>query len=473
MARLPLFDLTQVPGPLGELLRSRPPLDLYRVLPHAPAVAEGFLGLGGAILRRSSLAPELRELVILRVGALSDAHYEVHQHRRVARGLGMPEEKIDAALADPASPLFDEREKAVLAFTDAVVRQVKAPEPLYQALAAHCSAQEQMEVIVTIGFYMLVSRLLENLELEVEDAQAAPLTIERAAVAAAAQQQPPEADPPRQLFAPALGRARPAGRLAGRRVLVVGGGQRRTVDADPPVGNGRAMTVLFAREGATVACADLDLASAQESVDWARREGGRAHALQADVSKPEEITRLVREASEALGGLDGLVLNVGIGNSSRFGNETAEAWDAVMDVNLRAHMLCAQAAAAVMEPGGSMVFVSSTASISPLSGLPVYECSKAALAALCRSTAYATHGQGLRANVIAPGLIDTPLGRDATRNRPNRAARPLPFGRQGTGWEVAHGTLFLLSSESSYVNGQVLIADGGLSISTVRQPEAA
>lgn len=468
MARLPFIDPNDVPGALGDLLRSRPPLDLYRVLPHAPEVAEGFLALGGAILRRASLLPELRELVILRVGALSDAPYEIHQHRRVARGLGMPQEKIEAALANPASPLFDAREQAVLAFTDAVVREVKAPEPLYAGLAAHCSPQEQMEVIVTIGFYMLVSRLLENLELEVEDPDAAPLTVARAEVAAAV-----PSDPVRQLFAPALGRARPAGRLAGRRVLVVGGGQRRTVDEVPPVGNGRAMTVLFAREGATVACADMDLVSAQESVDWVRREGGHAHALQADVSRPEAITRLVREAVEVLGGLDGLVLNVGIGNSSRFGNETAEAWDAVMDVNLRAHMLCAQAASAVMEEGGSMVFVSSTASISPLSGLPVYECSKAALAALCRSAAYATHGRGLRANVIAPGLIDTPLGRDATRNRPTRAARPLPFGRQGTGWEVAHGALFLLSSEASYVNGQVLIADGGLSISTVRQPEAA
>lgn len=468
MARLPFLDLTDVPGPLGDLLRSRPPLDLYRVLPHAPEVAEGFLALGGAILRRASLPPELRELVILRVGSLSNAHYEIHQHRRVARGLGMPEAKIEAALADPASALFDAREQAVLAFTDAVVREVKAPEPLYQALAAHCSPQEQMEVIVTIGFYMLVSRLLENLELEVEDPDAAPLTVERAEVAA-----PVQTDPGRQLFAPALGRARPAGRLAGRRVLVVGGGQRRTVDDAPPVGNGRAMTVLFAREGATVACADMDLSSAQESVDWVRRDGGRAHALQANVAQPEAITRLVQQAVEVMGGLDGLVLNVGIGNSSRFGNETAEAWDAVMDVNLRAHMLCAQAAAAVMDEGGSMVFVSSTASISPLSGLPVYECSKAALAALCRSTAYATHARGLRANVIAPGLIDTPLGRDATRNRPTRAARPLPFGRQGTGWEVAHGALFLLSAEASYVNGQVLIADGGLSISTVRQPEAA
>ncbi|MBB3182037.1 SDR family oxidoreductase [Variovorax sp. Sphag1AA] len=469
MARLPFFDLNNIPGSLGETLRARPPLNLYRMLPNAPEVAEGFLALGGAILRQSSLTPALRELVILRVGALCEAHYEIHQHRRVARGAGVPDAKIEAALTDPANAVFDERERAVLAFTDAVVRQVKAPQPLYEALAAHCTSQEQMEVIVTIGFYMLVSRLLENTELEVEGDGAAPIEIERQAVAPA----PASVDPLRQLFAPAMGKAKPSGRLAGRRVLIVGGGQRRTVDEQPPVGNGRAMTVLFAREGASIACADMDLASAEESVAKARSEGGTAVALQADVSRPEEITRLVREAAQALGGLDGLVLNVGIGNDSRFGTETAEAWDAVMDVNLRAHMLCAQEAAKVMDEGGSIVFVSSTASISPLTGIPAYECSKAALAALCRSTAYATHARGLRANVIAPGLIDTPLGRDASRNRPARSARPLPFGRQGTGWEVAHAAQFLLSSEASYVNGQVLIADGGLSISTVRQPAAA
>ena len=83
MARLPFIDPNDVPGALGDLLRSRPPLDLYRVLPHAPEVAEGFLALGGAILRRASLPPDLRELVILRVGALSKAHYEIHQHRRI------------------------------------------------------------------------------------------------------------------------------------------------------------------------------------------------------------------------------------------------------------------------------------------------------------------------------------------------------------------------------------------------------
>lgn len=471
MSRLPLIDPATVPGSLGETIRARPPLNLYRLLPNAPAVAEGFLALGGAILKRSSLEPGLRELVILRVGALSEATYEIHQHRRVALGLGMAPQKIDAAIAGAASALFDAREHAVLAFAEATVRHVKAPEPLYRAMAAHLNPQEQLELVATIGFYMLVSRVLENFELEVEPSGPATLTVEREPAAAVpAPDAGSSAAPVQQLFAPALGRARPAGRMAGRRVLVVGGGQRMVVDANPPIGNGRAMTVLLAREGAQVACADRDLASAAASVDWVRREGGVAHALQADVASPAEIERLVREAAERLGGLDGLVLNVGIGNTSRFGTETAEAWDAVMDVNLRAHMLCAQAAAAVMDEGGSIVFISSTASISPLSGIPAYEASKAALAAVCRSTAYACHEKGLRANVVAPGLIDTPLGRDASRNRPARAKRPLPFGRQGTGWEVAHATLFLLSAEASYVNGHVLIADGGLSISAVRAP---
>ncbi len=88
--------------------------------------------------------------------------------------------------------------------------------------------------------------------------------------------------------------------------------------------------------------------------------------------------------------------------------------------------------------------------------------------ALGRAVAFAGQATGLRANVLAPGLIDTPMGRDASRARPSRAVRPLPFGRQGTGWEVGHAALYLISTESSYVNGQMLIVDGGLSIGAVR-----
>lgn len=276
-------------------------------------------------------------------------------------------------------------------------------------------------------------------------------------------------EPERQLFDPALGVPRStAGRLQGRRILVVGAGQRRTVDATPPLGNGRAIALLCAREGAAVACADHDPASARETVEMIEAEGGTALALVADVAQTAQIATMVAAAHAGLGGLDGLVVNVGIGNRNRFGEETPATWDQVQNVNLRAHMFCAQEAAPLLAPGAAIVFISSTASISPASGLPAYETSKAGLAALARAVAFAGQAQGLRANVVAPGLIDTPLGRDASRARPGRAARALPFARQGTAWEVAQATLFLVSAESSYVNGQVLIVDGGLSIGAVR-----
>ncbi len=120
MARLPYVDLSEVPGHLGEILRGRPPLNLYRVLPHAPEVAVGFLGLGRAILAQSALPVTLRELAILRVGALSGADYEVHQHRRVARSAGLGAEKIEAVLAqDVDERAFTVQERLVVAFTDA------------------------------------------------------------------------------------------------------------------------------------------------------------------------------------------------------------------------------------------------------------------------------------------------------------------------------------------------------------------
>jgi NAD(P)-dependent dehydrogenase (short-subunit alcohol dehydrogenase family) len=172
-----------------------------------------------------------------------------------------------------------------------------------------------------------------------------------------------------------------------------------------------------------------------------------------DVADADACERIVVEAEQALGGLDGLVLNVGIAQGARLAGTDAEAWDRTFAVNLRAHFLIARAALPRLGPGSSLVFISSVAALGPGSQLPSYDASKAGLAGLMR----------VRANVIQPGLIDTPLGRAATRGRPSRARTPVPLGRQGTGWEVAYASVFLLSGEASYVTGQSLIVDGGLS----------
>lgn len=177
MARIPYFDLDQATPAIREMVASRPPLNIYRMVAHGGPVAEGFLALGGAILRRSEMDPCLRELVILRVGALSDAHYEVFQHRRVAAQAGVPAPKIEAVLRHPdGAPedgVFSPLELDVLRYTDAVVRQVKAPAPLFDAVARALPHRQLVELMMTIGFYMLVSRFLENLEVDVEDAPAA------------------------------------------------------------------------------------------------------------------------------------------------------------------------------------------------------------------------------------------------------------------------------------------------------------
>ena len=173
MARIPYLDLAAAAPEFAEALKSRPPLNIYRMIAHGGATATGFLALGSAILSKSTLDPKLRELVILRVGALSDAKYEMFQHRRVAARAGVPAAKIEAVLAnpgaEPVSAVFDPFECAVLRYTDAVVREVKAAQALFDAVAAKLTHQQLVELMMTIGFYMLVSRLLENLEVDIED----------------------------------------------------------------------------------------------------------------------------------------------------------------------------------------------------------------------------------------------------------------------------------------------------------------
>lgn len=278
---------------------------------------------------------------------------------------------------------------------------------------------------------------------------------------------PKELDPSRQMFGEALGQIEGRGRLQGRRVIVVGAGQRVVDDPDPPVGNGRAASLLFAREGASVGCIDLVRPSVEETQRQVEQAGGTAYAEVGDVSDPEAIPRMLSRCVAQLGGLDGLVLNVGISKALPLAQQSAATWDQEYAVNVRSHMLFAKAALEVMEPGSSIVLVSSLAAVRAASGNPAYESSKAAQVALARSIAKAGEPRGIRCNSVLPGLMDTPMGRDATRRRPNRAVA-VPFGRQGTGWEVAYACLFLISNESSYVNGHALLVDGGLGVGITR-----
>jgi NAD(P)-dependent dehydrogenase (short-subunit alcohol dehydrogenase family) len=224
------------------------------------------------------------------------------------------------------------------------------------------------------------------------------------------------------------------------------------------------MSILFAREGASVAIADRSREAAEATAALIRAEDGAAPlVIEADIAREADVARMVEAAAAGLGGLDGLVLNVGIGvGGLGLSGVTSEDWDKVLGVNLRGPMLCCREALPRLENGSSIVFISSIAGQIAGSRLPAYDASKAALGGLMRHVALEGGRRGIRANIVAPGLVDTPLGRRATQGRPSRGRTPVPFGRQATGWEIAYAALFLTSGESVYITAQTLAVDSGL-----------
>ncbi|HEX4539673.1 MAG TPA: SDR family oxidoreductase [Acidimicrobiales bacterium] len=262
-------------------------------------------------------------------------------------------------------------------------------------------------------------------------------------------------------LATASGAAPGRGRLTGRCVLIVGGGQHDYGLASPPIGNGRAMATLFAREGAAVAVADIDRGSAERTAELVRREGTPAAVLVGDAADEASVASMFSDARDALGGLDGAVLNVGIGAGMFLRGTTADDWDRVMAVNARSQFLGCKYALEIMA-AGAVVLIGSVGAREVLP-FPAYGASKAALESLCRQAAV-EGAPAIRFNLVVPGLIDTSLGRQASQISARREQVRIPAGRQGTAWEVAYTALFLLGEESSYITGQSVIVDGGLTI---------
>ena len=266
-------------------------------------------------------------------------------------------------------------------------------------------------------------------------------------------------------------------RLKDRVAIVVGAGS-----SGPGWGNGKATAVTVAREGAKVFCVDRNVAAARETVDIIHKEGGIAEAHQADVVRDAEVAAMVAACLAKWQRIDVLDNNVGIGSTGGPVELPEQEWDNVFDVNVKSFYLTLKHVLPVMEKQGrgAIVNVSSIASIRSPKGIAyvAYNASKGAVNALTIAVASQYADKGIRCNAILPGLMHTPmidfLAESYARDSKDHNSaydrmidirnKVSPTGKMGTGWDTANAALFLASDDSAYVNGHLLVVDGGLTV---------
>ena len=169
MARIPYPDPAELTPETQAYLAKLPPINIFRMLAGGETLLPAFVRFGNHLLYKTALDPVLREIAIVRVGALSGARYELHQHEAISRQLGMSDELIAAIHEGPDAAVFDDAQREVMRYTDEVVRDVKASDETFDALRSRLSLQELEELTVTIGFYMAVSRYLETFGVDIEE----------------------------------------------------------------------------------------------------------------------------------------------------------------------------------------------------------------------------------------------------------------------------------------------------------------
>src|SRR5512141_2370195 len=262
-------------------------------------------------------------------------------------------------------------------------------------------------------------------------------------------------------------------RLKDRVAIVVGAGQ----SPGEGMGNGRATAITFAREGARVLCVDHNPDSAQETVDMIGAKGGIAVPFKADVTRVGELKAMVADAHARWGRIDILHNNVGVsisGGDAELLDFTEEALERCVAINLKSCIFAAKHVIPIMrqQMSGAIINISSMAAITTYPYV-AYKATKSAMISFTEQLAYQNAEYGIRANVILPGLMNTPMAVD-TRAREFKKTRAeveaerdskVPLRRKmGTAWDVANAALFLASDEAGFITGVTLPVDGGASV---------
>jgi len=258
------------------------------------------------------------------------------------------------------------------------------------------------------------------------------------------------------------------GRMNGKSVLVVGGGS-----LTEGWSNGKAAAVLYAREGAKIMVADKDILAAERTRDLIIQEGGVAEAIQADVTSSSDLSAAAQHTLSRFSKVDVLHNNVGIAEVGGPVEASEESWNRVVAINQTSVFLACKHVLPIMveQKSGSIVNISSVAGLRYI-GFPyvAYSATKAAIIALTQNVALQYAGQGIRANCVLPGLMDTPMIREPLTASYGSGVEEMisirdaqsPTGKMGNAWDTAYASLFLASDEARYVNGTQIIVDGGL-----------